>query len=197
MSAAARVHEIVDVPRAVGFVTPGVTVQIVDASGTVLPLGQEGHVRVRNEYAVGSYFGTPEDSGMVFRDGWFYPGDLGTLSTENLLTITGRKQAVLNLGGDKINPERIEYVLSQFKGVLEAAAFAAPNEYGVNEICAVVVSQEKLDEKALREHCEALIPHSFVPAKFHFADSLPHNEMGKIDRRRLQEIAACASGAQS
>jgi acyl-CoA synthetase (AMP-forming)/AMP-acid ligase II len=114
---------------------------------------------------------------------------VGTLNAENLLAIIGREQAVLNLGGDKINPERIELVLSQFKGIIEAAAFGAPNEYGVNEVCAAVVSPEKLDEQLLRAHCDARIPRPFSPVKFYFVDSLPHNEMGKIDRRSLRDIA--------
>jgi acyl-CoA synthetase (AMP-forming)/AMP-acid ligase II len=197
MSATAHAHEIADAPRAVGFVTPGVAIQIVDASGTIVPPGQEGAVRVRSEYAVDGYFGNPEESSKVFRNGWFYPGDVGTLNADNLLVITGREQAVLNLGGDKINPETIELVLSQFKGVIEAAAFSIPNEYGVGEVCAVVVSAEKLDEQPLRAHCQQRIPRPFAPARYYFVDSLPHNEMGKIDRRRLQELVNRAAGGRS
>jgi acyl-coenzyme A synthetase/AMP-(fatty) acid ligase len=188
MSAVAHAHEIAGKPRAVGFVTPGVTVQIVDGSGTILPSGQEGLVRVRSDYGVDNYFGNPEESKKVFRDGWFYPGDLGTLNTDSLLAITGREQAVLNLGGDKISPEAIELVLAQFPGVVEAAAIALPNEYGNNEICAAVVCREKLDERALRKHCETRIPRSFTPARYCVVDELPHNEMGKLDRRRLEEL---------
>ena len=188
MSAVAHAHEIAEAPRAVGFVTPGVAVQILDSSGTLLPPGQEGQVRVRSEYAVDGYFGNPEETKKAFRDGWFYPGDLGTLNADGLLVITGREQAVLNLGGDKISPESIELVLAQFPGVVEAAAVALPNAYGNNEIGAVVVSREKLDEAALRKHCDAQIPRPFAPLKYLFVDSLPHNEMGKLDRRRLQEM---------
>jgi acyl-CoA synthetase (AMP-forming)/AMP-acid ligase II len=187
VAAVAHAHEIAEVPRAVGFVPPGVTVQIVDASGTLLPPGQEGQVRLRSEYAVGGYFGNPEESEKVFRDGWFYPGDLGTLSDADLLVITGRAHAILNLGGNKISPEPIELVLAQFPGVVEAAAVAVANAYGNNEICAVVVSREKLDEAALRTHCDARIPRPFAPVKYIFVDSLPHNEMGKLDRGPLQE----------
>jgi acyl-coenzyme A synthetase/AMP-(fatty) acid ligase len=189
MTATAHAHEIADVPRAVGFVTPGVTVQVVDASGTILGPGQEGHIRIRSEYAVDGYFGNPEGSGTAFRDGWFYPGDLGALNSDNLLVISGREQTALNLGGDKINPEAIEHVLSRFKGIIEAAAFCVPNEYGNNELYAMVVSQEKLDEQKLRAHCEALLQRPFIPVKFYPAVNLPHNEMGKIDRRQLQELA--------
>jgi len=188
MSAVAHAHEIAKVPRAVGFVTPGVVIQIVDSADALLAAGQEGRVRVRSEFAVSHYFADPQESDKVFRDGWFYPGDLGTLDADGLLVITGREQALLNLGGDKISPETIELILSQFEGVTEAAAIAIPNEYGNNEIHAVVVSREKIDEHALRAFCETRIPRPFVPVKYHFAESLPHNEMGKLDRPRLHEL---------
>jgi len=187
-SAVAHAHEIADVPRAVGFATPGVTIQIVDSSGTILPAGSEGYVRVRSEYAVDGYFGNPDESGKVFRDGWFQSGDLGVLNPDGLLVVSGREQAALNLGGDKINPEAIELILAQFNGVIEAAAFSAPNAYGNNEIRALIVSREKLDEAQLRAHCEAKAPRGFVPVRYYFVDSLPHNEMGKIDRRRVREL---------
>jgi acyl-CoA synthetase (AMP-forming)/AMP-acid ligase II len=188
MTAVAHAHEIADAPRAVGFVTPGVIIQIVDASGTLLPPGREGYVRVRSEFAVDHYFGDPEESNKVFRDGWFYPGDLGTLTADGLLAITGREQAVLNLGGDKISPESIELVLGQFPGVSETAAVAIPNAYGNNEIYAAIVSHTELDELALRAHGEARIPRPFAPVKYLFVEALPHNEMGKLDRSRLQEM---------
>lgn len=186
--AIAHAHEIADVPRAVGFVLPGVAVQIVDSSGTLLQPGREGMVRVRSECGVEGYFGDPEESKTVFRDGWFYPGDVGSLSAEGLLVITGREHAMLNLGGEKLSPEAIELVLTQFPGVAEAAALSLPNAYGNARVCAIVVSREKLDEQALRAHCAAGIARHFVPEKYFFVDGLPRNQMGKLDRRRLQEM---------
>lgn len=128
---------------------------------------------------------TLKDSSKVFQDGWFYPGDLGRLNTDGLLVISGREHSVLNLGGDKISPEAIEHVLSQFNGIDEVAAFGAPNEYGNSEIWAAIVSHAPLDERILKEYCEARIPRPFAPAKVCFVESLPHNEMGKLDRSRL------------
>jgi acyl-CoA synthetase (AMP-forming)/AMP-acid ligase II len=190
MSAVAHAHEIADVPRAVGFITPGVVVQIVDSSGTLLPPGEEGQVRVRSEFAVDHYLGDPEESKRVFRDGWFYPGDLGTLRDDGLLTITGREHAVLNLGGDKISPETIERILNQFPGITEAAAVAVPNAYGNNEVYALVVVGDKVDEQALRTYGAAQIPRPFAPIEYLIVDDLPHNEMGKLDRARLHQMVA-------
>ena len=187
MSATAHAHELTVFPRAVGYVTPDVTMQIVDAAGTILPPDQEGYVRLKSDYAVDRYFRNPEESAKVFRDGWFYPGDLGTLSAEGLLVISGREQAVLNLGGDKVSPEAIEAVLLQFNGVAEAAVFAAPNEYGNNEIQAAIVGQGPFDEQRIKDHCAVKFPQQFTPTRIHVVESLPHNEMGKLDRSRLTE----------
>jgi acyl-coenzyme A synthetase/AMP-(fatty) acid ligase len=187
-SAVAHAHEITHTPRAVGFVAPGVAIQVVNESGTILPSGEEGFIRVRSKYAVDGYIGNPEESAKVFRDGWFYPGDIGTLSPGGLLVISGREQTVINLGGDKINPEIIEQALSQFNGIVEAGAFCAANEYGNNEVYALVVSQGKLDAQKLRAHCETRLSRTFVPLQFLPVATLPRNETGKIDRPRLQEL---------
>jgi acyl-CoA synthetase (AMP-forming)/AMP-acid ligase II len=89
--ASAPAHAIAGIPGAVGFVTPGTTVQIVDRSGTVLPAGQEGLVRIKSDCAVDGYLGNPEETAQAFRDGWFYPGDTGSLDASELLVITGRE----------------------------------------------------------------------------------------------------------
>jgi acyl-coenzyme A synthetase/AMP-(fatty) acid ligase len=188
MLATGHAREIADVPQAVGYLTPGVAIQVVDDSGTVLQAGSEGRVRVRSEFAVESYFGDSDKSSTAFRDGWFYPGDLGTVNSDDLVVITGREQPVLNLGGNKVSPEIIETMISQFSGVLEAVAVPVPNEYGNNEICAVVLGKEKLDERALRAHCEARIPRQLAPARYCFPDSIPRDAMGRIDRRALREL---------
>ena len=53
--ASAPAHAIAETPGAVGFVTPGTEVQIVDRSGAVLPTGQEGLVRIKGDCAVEGY----------------------------------------------------------------------------------------------------------------------------------------------
>jgi acyl-coenzyme A synthetase/AMP-(fatty) acid ligase len=90
--ATAGAHELAGRPGAVGFVTPGTAVQIVDQSGTALPHGQTGLVRIKSEYAIESYLGNPEETANAFRSEWFYPGDVGMLDAEGLLVITRQQQ---------------------------------------------------------------------------------------------------------
>jgi len=108
VAASAPAGAIAKVEGAVGYVAPGVTIDIVGPSGEVLPVGKEGLVRIRSECVVDGYVGDPESTRLKFRDGGFYPGDVGTLTTSGILVLSGRQETVINLGGDKVSPERVE-----------------------------------------------------------------------------------------
>jgi acyl-CoA synthetase (AMP-forming)/AMP-acid ligase II len=186
-TASAPAHELDRMPGAVGYINPGVRAQIVDQDGVVQPPGSEGLLRIRSEVAVDHYLGVPSDSGRVFRDGWFQPGDFATLDTEGLLTITGRDNNVLSIGGDKISPEVIEAAVRTFPGLAEVAVTSLPNAVGNHEIIAVVVGNGEVDLEALGRHCAAQLSPQFIPAHFAVTDRLPRNDMGKIDRPQLAE----------
>jgi acyl-CoA synthetase (AMP-forming)/AMP-acid ligase II len=183
--ATAPAHAIADIAGAVGYITPGVTVSIVDRFGRALPAGQEGLVRISGPFTVEGYRGDP--GGDAFRDGWFYPGDIGRLTAERLLVLSGRDKAVLNLGGDKVSPERIEQALASCPGVQQAAACAVPNASGVEELVVAVVAAD-FNANGLRAHCERTLPAALVPARFLQVTDIPRNDMSKIDRRRLEEL---------
>lgn len=173
---------------AVGYLTPGMVVEAVDEDDRPLPAGTEGLIRVGGPFNVKEYVGDAAETARAFRNGWFYSGDIGSVSKENLLIITGRQKTVMNIGGDKINPEIVERVLTAFSGVDEAGALGFVNEYGLEEVWAVIASASAIDMAALHVHCQSRLPPTFVPRRFVKADSLPKNEMGKIDRRQLQEL---------
>jgi len=173
---------------AAGLVLPGINVEIVDDDGHVMRRGDEGIVRIKSEYGVVEYLEDPEESARVFRDGWFYPGDLGYFTKDNVLVISGRATHVLNLGGEKLNPERIEGILSSHPNVTQCAVVPISHESGVDELCAVIVARSYLDPQALSNFCKANLPPVFVPARFIQIASLPTNEMGKIERTKLPEL---------
>jgi acyl-CoA synthetase (AMP-forming)/AMP-acid ligase II len=177
-----------ETPGAVGFVVPDVTVEIVSESGDVLPRGVEGLVRIKSPNIVDRYMGDPAATAKTFRDGYYYPGDRGRLEAGNLLCLAGRQDTLLNLGGDKINPEAVERVLGACEGVAECAAFSAPNEFGIGTLWAAVVADASADDAKLRAHCAAHLPAQFVPTGFVRIKSLPRNAMGKIDRRALAKL---------
>ena len=187
ISATAPAHRIAHIPGAAGYVTPGIRIEIVDDDDRALAPGREGTVRIASEFAVDRYIDDPAESAQVFRDGWFYPGDIGALTADNLLIISGRQNDVLNVGGSKMAAEKVEAVLLSFKGVNEAAAFTVAGTSGVEEIWAAIVCGDAVDMESLRAHCRPRMPEVFVPARIVALKSLPTTAMGKVDRQRLKE----------
>jgi acyl-CoA synthetase (AMP-forming)/AMP-acid ligase II len=177
------------VTGAVGYVIPGVTVEAVDDSGHSLPPSRDGVLRIRSAHMVSGYVGDPETTREFFRDGYFYCGDIGHLTPDGLLVITGRKKTALNIGGDTINPERVEEVIAAYRGVEEVGVFAASNELGIAELSALIVTSATVDEAALRTHCAGRLHASCVPVRFVTVPALPRVAQGKIDRPRLPGVA--------
>jgi acyl-coenzyme A synthetase/AMP-(fatty) acid ligase len=175
---------------AVGYVVPGVSVDVVSPSGTPLPPGREGLVRIRSAGLAAGYIGDPETTRLRFRDGGFYPGDIGMMTADGVLVIRGREQAVINLGGDKISPERVEAALASFPAVKEGAALAAWANSEVQILVAAVVWQNKADKDGLLDHLRRQLPAVFIPKLVVTVDSIPRNAAGKIDRQRLKELIA-------
>jgi acyl-coenzyme A synthetase/AMP-(fatty) acid ligase len=188
ISATAPAHRIAHIEGAAGFVAPGARIEIVDESDRSVSAGTEGIVRITSEFAVDRYVDDPIESAKVFREGWFYPGDLGSLTPDNLLIISGRRNNILNIGGEKITAERVEATLTSFKGVQQAAVFTATSKAGVHEVWAAVVCPKIFDAEKLRAHCRERMPAYFVPAHIVRLDSLPMSAMGKVILPRLKQM---------
>jgi len=91
-------------PGSVGIPLPGVEVKIIqgDAEGV-------GEIGIRGPNVMQGYYRQPEATAEVMRDGWFLSGDLGYLTADGYLVITGRAKEVIVLSsGKNIYPEEIE-----------------------------------------------------------------------------------------
>lgn len=183
------VHQFGQIKGAVGYITPGMIVQAVDDAGNVLGPGGEGHIRFRGDKCVAGYVGDPPGSEKYFRDGWFYPGDIGAVTEEGVLIISGRSKTIIDLGGDKINPEAIEMVLLSFPGVVHAVAFGRANTLGIEEVWAAVEANATIDPVAVMAHCTQRLSQSMVPARVFQVTAMPRNVGDKIDRHEVMRLA--------
>jgi len=191
----ALAHALTGIVGAVGHVAPDVSVRIVDEAGAPLPSGHEGVVLVRTPVSVTGYLDTSGQSETVFRDGHFDTGDIGYLTQDRMLVITGRKKEVLNLGGDKVSPQLIEDAVAAFRGIREVGAFSMANDVGVEEVWSFSVHGDALDTDALHKHCRERLSQTHVPVRFISVPSLPRNANGKLQRQRLPAMAQELRGA--
>ena len=179
-------------PGAAGFIAPGVEVQAVDGEGRPLPPGTEGALRIRSENCVAAYLGDAEASAATFRDGWFYPGDIGSVSDNGMLSLAGRSGELINAGGVKTSPQAIEEVVLMHPDVRDAAAFAVQKAAtGAQEIWVAIVQDKPVDTKALRALCVEKLGGK-APKSFLLVKALPRNENGKVLRDKLARMAGSA-----
>ena len=91
-----------------GIVLPKVRVEAVDEQSAPAPAGTPGLIRVKTPLLPGGYLDDPEATARMFRDGWFYPGDIGIVDRRGRLRILGRADDLLNIGGRKYLPDILE-----------------------------------------------------------------------------------------
>ncbi len=97
--------------ESVGRPVFGVDVQCVDASHRPLPPGVIGRIRYRGPAVARAFWNNPEASAEAFRDGWYYPGDLGMLDEHSYIYLKGRAKEMIIRGGVNIYPAEIEAIL--------------------------------------------------------------------------------------
>lgn len=166
----------------VGWPVPGITIEIVDAAGNALPTGESGLLRIRGDTVASSYRDGPGD---VFRDGWFYPGDLGVLCVDGRLRLLGRIDEVINVGGEKVAPEALEELVRPVAGVVDVAAFALPGDAGDQPWLAIVRDGE-VDKAAV---ARALTLPGLGTVRIAWIEAIPRTPMGKPRREELQAAA--------
>ncbi len=186
-------------PDSSGRIAPWVQAQAVDEHQEPLPVGQVGTLRFKTPTAAPGYVGDEEASARAFHDGWFYPGDRGSIDAAGYLTLAGRVDHRINLGGAKLNAEVIEKVINSHPAVLESAVVPMPRRDAGPVAVAAIVANEVFSVEELRSWCSERLELSSVPAHFVTLTEFPKNAGGKILRRKLPEmireaIARTASG---
>lgn len=165
------------------WITPQMDLQIVDENDKPLPAMSVGHIRYRRRDMASSYYKNPLATSQFFKDGYFYPGDLGFIDHSGRLLLEGRSTDVINLGGVKISPERIESIALAQAGVRDCAVFASLNDSGVEELCISLVVDSDFNREIFEKSMAAKSPHAINWAQI--AVAIPRNETGKIQRNLL------------
>ena len=177
--------------ESVGRPLPGVEVGIVDESGTALPTGTRGLIRVRGPQVSGQYLDTePSVDGA----GWLATGDVGLVDESGYLYVEGRADDVIIRGGENLSPTEIEDTLLRHHAVQAAAIVGVPDpEWGESVAAAVVLAAppgqpapDGLDDELIdwvRHHLGSLK----TPGRVVVLEELPTTATGKVLRRVVRD----------
>ena len=171
-------------PGAVGYPLMHVEVKLVD-----------GELLVRGPHVTPGYWNNPAATTAAIDDeGWLHTGDLAQRDADGAYSIVGRKKDMFISGGENVYPAEIENVLAAHPALAAAAVVGVPDPRWGEVGCAIVVRHAgaAIDEAGLRDHCRASLAAYKVPKRYLFVDALPTTNVGKVDRRRLVEIASAS-----
>jgi acyl-CoA synthetase (AMP-forming)/AMP-acid ligase II len=107
----------------VGKPMPGLTVEIRNADDEVLPPGRVGRIVAKGPSITRGYFGDPELTAGIIRDGWLDTGDLGFIFEEEIY-IAGRAKDLIIIRGRNYAPQEFEELLLDLDGVRTGCAIA-------------------------------------------------------------------------
>lgn len=164
-------------------------VRIVGDAGEALPVGQEGEICVRGPAMALGYADAAQSAESFDAEGFFATGDLGRLTPERAIVVTGRKKDLINRGGEKISAKEVEDILHRHPAVDEAAVVAMPHERLGETVCAYVVprSGSSLDFAQLQEcMASAGVARQKHPERLVLVASLPRTASGKVRKDRLR-----------
>ena len=166
------------------------TLDIVDKNDAALPPGDIGRIRYRHPGTASGYHNDAKGSLMAFRDGWYYPGDLGWIDDDGYLFLAGRETDMIIRGGANIYPAEIEHILTLHPAVHEAAVVGRPSREFGEEIAAFVVLNDiskTMTDNELTTHCREQLASYKVPRDLLIVDALPKSGVGKVLKTELSK----------
>jgi fatty-acyl-CoA synthase len=180
----------------VGFRAPFAQTRIVSlgpgSSEAVCPPRTPGLVLVKGPQVFPGYVDPKHNQGILRQDGWLNTGDVGYLTDDQRLVLTGRAKDLIVRSGHNINPADIEDVANTYPGVQISAAVGMPDAYAgeVPILYAVPAPGAQLDAGLLQRYMDDHVAEPPAkPKRVILIDALPTTAVGKIVKNDLRDRA--------
>jgi acyl-[acyl-carrier-protein]-phospholipid O-acyltransferase/long-chain-fatty-acid--[acyl-carrier-protein] ligase len=178
----------------IGHALPGVSIRIVDPETLQsVPVGSPGLLLVRGPNVMKGYLGRPNETAKFIRDGWYVTGDIAALDEDGFLEITDRLSRFSKIGGEMVPHIQVEEKLQDLveSGEQVFAVTSGPDEKkGERLLVLHTLTEDRMAMCANRLN-EIGLPHLWTPRQdaFFRVESLPCLGSGKLDLRRIRELA--------
>ncbi len=178
----------------VGQPLPGTAVKTVDPdTGADLPKGTEGVIAIKGPQVMVGYLNRPEATAEVKKDGWYATGDLGYVDTDGFIKITDRLSRFSKIAGEMVPHFGLESAIMEATGVDEqhVAVTGVPDPKHGERLCVVYTDLGMSPAELHQRLIAGTIPKVWIPSQRDFiqVDEIPITPTGKVDLRRLKQIA--------
>lgn len=163
-------------------------VRIVDEDGAPTPSGQVGEILMRSPANMQGYYGMPDATRQVLRDGWLRTGDLAHSDENGLLYFAGRKKDIIRRRGENFAPIEVEEVISRHPGICDVALVPVPSDLGDEDAKAFIVRTAGSDvtPEDVVAWCRPALAAFKLPRYVEFVEELPLTPTGRVAKGRLE-----------
>lgn len=179
-------------PGSIGRPISGVSVKIENPeTGRECQTGETGKIMVKGDLVMKGYLDDIEETSLCLRDGWYDTGDMGFIDGDGYLWHAGRLKRFVKIGGEMVSLLKVEETLERLLPQdASCCVVDVPDESKGAKIVAVVT--QRVDEKDILRKMSGELPNIFLPKQFIVFDDLPKMGSGKIDFRKITEMARAA-----
>ena len=158
-------------------------ITLIKEDNTVAKDGEVGELCFENPYVRG-YINLPEESKKAFVDGIYHTGDLARKNEKGDYVLLGRRNDMIKINGNRIEPAEIEAAVKQVLGISWAAAKGF-EENGKAYLAAYYKDEVSFDPEDVRNKLMKRLPYYMIPSFYVKVDSVPLKANGKLDRAAL------------
>ncbi len=167
---------------------PDREVRIIDpATGREVRTGETGDIAIAGGHMLG-YWGRPEKTAEVVRDGWLYTGDVGRMDADGYVYVRGRSSERLTVAGEAWYPRDVEEALLEHSAVSAAALIGLPDpKLGERPVVFLILENKAITDEELIAFAAGKIGRSLSALSVRRVASLPMTPTGKISRAELKK----------
>jgi len=178
----------------VGRPRHGVKIRLVDEAGKDVNTGEPGAILVKSDTMTIGYWNDEKNTSLAFtQDGWLKTGDEGRQDEDGYYYFVGRIKEIIVKRGSNVAPGEVEEVLDDHPQISISGVVGSPDKRHGELIHAFVELKPGLKdppgEDELRAYTSKKLAAYKVPDRWTIVETLPRNEIGKIDRRGLHALA--------
>ncbi|MFC3874346.1 AMP-binding protein [Neisseria musculi] len=175
----------------IGLPVPSTEVELRDADGKEVPIGQPGEIWIRGPQVMKGYWNRPEETAKTIDErGFLETGDIAVMDEKGWFKLVDRKKDLIVVSGFNVYPNEIEEVVAHHNKVLETACIGVSSEKTGEALKLFVVKKDpSLTAEELIAFCRTELTAYKVPKDIEFRDELPKSNVGKILRRQLRSEA--------
>ena len=182
----------IDIAREEAFVgtpLPGTEVFILDEEGHDVGFMKEGEICAKGIYPR-YYLNLPEETKKTFEEAEdgeviVHTGDIGMRYENGVIRYLNRRDFMVKINGNKVDPSEIENAMRKIAGVEDAIVKGFESKNGSVNLCGYYVSEHVIETEELKQSLEYSLPYYMIPNYYVRMDRIPLNSNGKPDRSAL------------